>query len=662
LGSFCPQEARILVELSSHKESERFISRLFVSFQIKEVTALEEISEICGMTGIYFHLLTVSVLTPALVRANEITLNLPLIPQSDIRVYGFEPKISLDYKALHNSVGNPVVIEVQSKNGSGTIQIRQFTPQFRRVVWNIFIFLDPLKTRTTLEMYGFKETSIFIHISPTTVANVSSPVYDAIVLGQRLDARVHFLFRGVNDTWSNFIVPKILNPRGDPLLALLETIPSSSTILLDLSPNLSFHGNKVGVDVMKGERCSVKIRHKLCNKDYGFVATAAKFFNFTSVYMEYPDIDQFLMLARLHVSIHSYISKSRYVTQYRIQEFSASCFLGDAEDYFLLYCENEMRTSRFSSSYWTSPLDNATWVLFLVSLTLSAAITSLRARRRFIVSFLELIGTLVRQASNRRMLYLQVVFCFMGFFITAPYESVVTSDVTVPLPPLVAKNLRELIVDRGYKILFPIVNISELAGYDLHEFSNGFEKYNLTHVFDSSLQAFDFANDTSDSCLARKKNNLATDVGKSELSWKVMTFQAKAKGRFCHVIPEPFFRRYFAMLVRGKGHERIVRFLSLTREVGILAHSFNNENWFKEYWNKRLARKSVTSVGSEGLQLNEKVQEIFLAFVAGICFSTMHFFIEVIWCLLKPSGAAMWSLSTMSTWAYGAYQFIRYRL
>jgi hypothetical protein len=617
------------------------------------------------MSGIQVHFLALVGIPCVLVRAGAITLNVPSIPHADVTTYGFEPKVNFSYKALHESVGNPVVIASQSENVSEVMQVKKCIPRFRRILWNLFIVFDPLKDQMLFEMYGFQETSVFLQVFPKPSTNLSFAEFHRIVFGQRLDARVHFLLKGKNQTWSNFIVPKIPHRKGDPLLHFLETVPSSSTILLDLSPILSFHGNTVGVNFLKGKRCSEKIRHKLCDKDYRFVETAAEYFNFTTVYMGYPDIDRFLIFGHydhLNVPIHSFISRSSYVVQYRVQDISASCFLGDAEDYFLLYCENEMRTSRFSCSYWTSPFDNATWVLFLVSLTLSAAITSLRARRSFIVSLLELIGTLVRQASNRRMIYLQVALCFMGFFITTPYESVVTSDVTVPLPPLVAKNLRELIVDREFKILFPIVNISELASYDLHEFSDGFEKYNLTHVFNSSFQGFDFANDTSASCLARKKNNLATDVGKSQLSWIVMEFQAKAKGRFCHVIPEPFFRRHFATLVRGKGHERIVRFLSLTREVGILAHWYNSENWFIEYWNKRLVRKNVTPGESEGLQLNEKVQEIFLAFVAGICFSTMHFVREVIWCLFKPGGAGIGSLRSMSTWAYGGYQFIRYRL
>jgi hypothetical protein len=105
-------------------------------------------------------------------------------------------------------------------------------------------------------------------------------------------------------------------------------------------------------------------------------------------------------------------------------------------------------------------------------------------------------------------------------------------------------------------MFFPVLNITELARYDVNEFRDGFKEYNLSNVFNSNFRGFDYANDTSTRyCLARKKNNLATDVGQSKLGWILMGLQYEAKGRFCHVVPEPFFRRYFATLVRGRGHE-----------------------------------------------------------------------------------------------------------
>jgi hypothetical protein len=591
------------------------------------------------MTGIHIDLLVIC-LHFALIQAGRMSLNLPLIPNVDITTYGFEKKINFNYKVLHDSLENSVRIASIAGQSDGrgdrVMHMIQFTPRFRKVSWNFFVVLDPSKYKTPFETYGYKDTSIFIHVSTIPISNLPSSVFNAIVLAQRIEARVHFLFPYENNMWRNYIVLRT----GAYFLHLLETIPSNFLIMLKIIQNRNFHGSMVGVDGPKYQSCEVEFRRKKCSEYFRFVSTAERYFNFTTVYMSYQEIDHYLIFNNPHNSIHSFISQDRYVVQYRIREDSALCFLRDAEDYFLLYCENELKTLRASSAYWFSPLDTTVWVLLVLSVTFSAAIASTKSRETFIQAFIELTGTLLRQISEKRMFFLQVVFCFMGFFITTPYESVVTSDVTVPLPPLIVRDLRELIVDRGYKMVYPIMDIRDLAGYDLHEFSDGFNKYNLSDVFNSSFQGFDYSNDTKASCLARKNNNLATDVGQSEMGWVVMEFQSEAKERFCHVVPEPFFRRYFATLVRGRGHEKIVRFLFLAREVGILGFWYKNNHWLTEYRHKirLLARQNVNSAENGGLGLSEKVTEIFQTFVAGVCISAFCLVGEFVWYFMKKSG------------------------
>jgi hypothetical protein len=595
------------------------------------------------MTGIYINLLVIFLLF-AVIQASGMPLNLPLIPNVDITTYGFERKINFNYKVLHDSLATSVRIASIAGQSDGrgdrVMHMIQFTPRFRKVSWKFFVVLDPAKYQEPFETYGFKDTSIFIHVSTIPISNLPSSVFNAIVLAQRIEARVHFLFPYEKNMWRNYIVPDIRSPIGTPFLVLLETVTSNSFMVLEMTPSLTLYGNKVGVDGRKYQSCEQEFRRKTCSEHFRFVSTAERYFNFTTVYVSYQEIDHYLIFNNAHNSIHSFISQDRYVVQYRIRENSALCFLRDAEDYFLLYCENELRALSSSSVYWISPLDTSVWVLLALSLTFSAAITSIKTERTFIFTVIDLIGTLIRQISKRKMFFLQVVLSFMGFFIITPYESVVTSDVTVPLPPHIVRDLRELIVDRGYKMFFPIINISKLAGYDLHEFSDGFNKYNLSDVFFLSFQGFDYANDTSVSCLARKKNNLATDVGQSELGWVVMKFQSEAEERFCHVVPEPFFRRYFATLVRGRGHEKIVRFLFLAREVGILGFWYRNNHWLTEYRHKirLLARQNVNSAENGGLGLSEKVTEIFQTFVAGVCISAFCLVGEFVWYFMKKSG------------------------
>jgi len=76
--------------------------------------------------------------------------------------------------------------------------------------------------------------------------------------------------------------------------------------------------------------------------------------------------------------------------------------------------------------------------------------------RAFIESVFSLVGSLLRQISPKRMTVPQLIFTIFGFYLTISYKGSITSEITVPPLPIVAKNLQELILGRGYEMLFPV--------------------------------------------------------------------------------------------------------------------------------------------------------------------------------------------------------------
>lgn len=68
------------------------------------------------------------------------------------------------------------------------------------------------------------------------------------------------------------------------------------------------------------------------------------------------------------------------------------------------------------------------------------------------------------------------------------YESTFTTLFTVPPPPAISPNLRYLILDRGFKMVYPVHNHSYLYKYDLYEFKAGFSKANINFSLEENIQ------------------------------------------------------------------------------------------------------------------------------------------------------------------------------
>lgn len=78
-----------------------------------------------------------------------------------------------------------------------------------------------------------------------------------------------------------------------------------------------------------------------------------------------------------------------------------------------------------------------------------------------------------------RFQWLHVLLALSFLILSLKYESILTSEMTVPPPALVFADLHELVMEKGFKLHYPVWNMSQLAGYDLYEFKQGFAQYGV---------------------------------------------------------------------------------------------------------------------------------------------------------------------------------------
>jgi hypothetical protein len=121
-------------------------------------------------------------------------------------------------------------------------------------------------------------------------------------------------------------------------------------------------------------------------------------------------------------------------------------YLRDMSIYRFWYCKQTVERQSFSFLFWTKPFDGSGWVL----IALSMLGLTLVLKGNWLDVFAAL---LVRQSaasldSNKTL----ILFVVAAIVITCGYESIISSDVIVPLPFREVRNLKDL-VDSGYRII-----------------------------------------------------------------------------------------------------------------------------------------------------------------------------------------------------------------
>jgi len=472
-----------------------------------------------------------------------------------------------------------------------------------------------------LDRFGFEETNYFIIVTES----------DEFVA-----ERFNYLFQQL-DSYTSFI--HLITQTGEYKLDYLPDFgltitkePFSNFVNYD---RMNFRGRMVSVDDEQMQNC-IETPRLPCDVYPRLVLAAARALNFTPTIMSERNYKMFLLNdTAKHPFLRTFIGREGHTILYRRRSSSSIAFIRYVMNYYLLYCEDELKFHTSSYYYWVSPFDELVWSLTLVTI-LAISVLNCFYYRGFMESVFSLVGSLVRQLSPKRMTIPELIFTLSGFFLMIFYEGSITSELTVPPLPIVAKNLKELIVDRGYKMLYPVYGgVDVIKGRDVHEFQDGFKRYNISEIFWDKIQGYENMFDNEVVTFARRGCNVAMEVDEREkemLVWKFNLIITSA--RHCHIAKDPFFERRFSMAIRGRGFQRIVQFMHYAGQVGLLL-----------YWDKaimhivKLVHAQMRMMMGESeveentqfqITLNEKMFQLFQIYGIGLGISTFVFLVGLV--------------------------------
>jgi hypothetical protein len=96
-----------------------------------------------------------------------------------------------------------------------------------------------------------------------------------------------------------------------------------------------------------------------------------------------------------------------------------------------------------------------------------------------------------------------------------------------------------------------------------------FFAHNFLLIF---AQVRDYPGAQADHCIAENRTNkLSTDAPSSEKTTFLLfyAFMAYKYDRYCHIVTEPFFQRYYAWQITGHRYVQIINFFHLLRQNGL---------------------------------------------------------------------------------------------
>jgi len=498
--------------------------------------------------------------------------------------------------------------------------------QFCNVISSEFTVISSGFVRNLLNVHGFDEsTAFFLFTTSSKEFDSSSNLRKISVRFDAYTSGIHLIIRQEKKKNSQFF-------GADYSFLKRMGIRSSHPFTTDHNECGSNLNNMLVAAEIKGRNCVESHRLWPCTAYARMILAAKKSLNFTLNFMSYKDYSA-RYTEEGNLIISTFISHDSYVQSYRSRSSSSLTFILKKQIHFLLYCEDELIFRKTSYYYWISPFSDVIWGLLALSVLAILVVTKLFPGTDLCELGFWLAGILLRQDSTRRMTPLLLIFSWCSFVLMTSYESLITRDLTVPPNPIVARSLKELIVERGYKMLYPFFGGREvLARFDLHEFKRGFEKYNLSYIFWNKIRGYELKGDSHYKIFSRRGTNVAADIPDSVVNLEVLRYNKIASTRHCHTAKEPFFERYYSVLTRGRGFRCISQFMEYTRQVGLINHWTESWKWLKNYVDIIKINKSSSNLKNDGndelSMRNEKMLQLFQILVRSVGLSAASFVIE----------------------------------
>jgi len=198
------------------------------------------------------------------------------------------------------------------------------------------------------------------------------------------------------------------------------------------------------------------------------------------------------------------------------------------------------------------------------------------------------------------------------------YESEITTELTVPTPSIIAKDLKQLLVDWGYELHYKTYGNLSQSQLDLKFQYIGIHKYSM--VKQEFFQKTKFTNESHTKRLGRKESKLAADVDIFHKEYFLLYFKFHTRNRFCHITSQPYYEKQYSYLVKGRAVCAIVKVMCLIRESGLL-------DFWRQIYSLDLKTDAIYKVRSADLKekstvvtpltLKGKIQQVFQIYALG---------------------------------------------
>jgi len=231
------------------------------------------------------------------------------------------------------------------------------------------------------------------------------------------------------------------------------------------------------------------------------------------------------------------------------------------------------------------------------------------------------VSCFLRQGVPDRISILQVGFIFVAILISTLYECVITTDVTIPDPPVVARDAKELLVDWGYYINHRVDD--RLKEFDAPFQFRGFEKYKITGLYKEKLR-ISLESDTK--ALGKTSSKSSAIITAWDKLYIYYLYKIVNPQRFCHTTLESFFSLHKSYFSKGRGAFKIMCLMQQIREGGFFRHWEDRLlSVLLSISTSRIKQPELEALEVSPTPLKGKIKHIFEIYAFGNCLAILWF-------------------------------------
>jgi len=520
-----------------------------------------------------------------------------------------------------SSISRPLLIQ----NGTNT-KAKSFITRYQLVRCKIIIAVHNKNSETLnefLNLHAFRESNYFI------IFNLTLTFINSRVLA-KFNSFIHVLIHSssTKDSYQGHDYIQECNCLRLARVPFRNPIPLSQKIRWNFNNKIILIGYIHGVEKL-GPICQAKwVYRNGCPVQPKIIELLGNYLNFTPHYKHQLKVNKFFWDNSLYEKdVYTYISDNMYYSWNRnYSNDSLQYFFTGSESYILAYCEDELKFPNLSFQYWVSPFTLNVWILILTVIFITSVIGSIQNSKSLQFALFIHVSVFLRQGLPDRISLLQLGVIFLSFLISSLYECVITTDVTVPDPPEVALDSKELLVNWGYHVNHRAY--THLKEFDATHLIRGFQKYKIAMLYKEKVR---ISLESNENALGRtgSKSSIVQKASQKELF--VLLYKFLYPKRFCHTTVEPFFDLDKSYLSKGRGAVKIISLMAQIREGGFFKYWIERRDVdlkciaMSEFWKPELEVPIVFS-----LPLKGKIRHMFEIYAVGNCFAILWFMAKYI--------------------------------